>query len=129
MKSSKSLLCACSLKVVGVGFVHQTAFLLSQDQTTMSGIIVDRAILYLSSQTGFRPGDAFVFVILEIGASGFKVRVKTGTLKSLDPPLIEGKSKEEFHIFQVEEDARRYFKSQVELLRQIGFHPAMPRTA
>ena len=93
----------------------------------MSGIIVDRAILYLSSQTGFRPGDAFVFVILEIGASGFKVRVKTGKLKSMNPPLIEGKSKEEFNIFQVEEDARRYFKSQVELLTQIGFHPSMPR--
>ena len=95
----------------------------------MSGIIVDRAILYLSSQTEFRPGDAFVFVILEIGASGFKVRVKTGKLKSMNPPLIEGKSKEEFHIFQVEEDARRYFKSQVELLTQIGFHPSLPRTA
>jgi len=47
----------------------------------MSGIIVDRALLHFHSQAlEFRPGDAFVSVIFEIAASGFKVRVKSGTL-------------------------------------------------
>jgi len=44
----------------------------------MSGIIVDRALLHLQSQsTELRPGDAFVSVIFEIGASGFHVRLKS----------------------------------------------------
>jgi len=93
----------------------------------MSGIIVDRTLLYLQAQPdGFQPGDAFVTVILEIAALGFKVRVKSGKLKSLDPPRIEGKSKEESHVFTIEEDARRCFREQIELLTQIGFHPPPP---
>jgi hypothetical protein len=93
----------------------------------MSGIIVDRALLYLQSQPdGFQPGDAFVTVILEIAASGFKVRVKSGKLQSLDPPKIEGKPNEESRVFTIEEDARRCFKEQIELLTQMGFHPLSP---
>ena len=88
---------------------------------------MDRAVLYLQSQPdAFQPGDAFVTVILEISASGFKVRVKSGKLKSIDPPTIEGKSKEESYLFTIEEDARRSFKEQIELLTQVGFHPPPP---
>jgi hypothetical protein len=93
----------------------------------MSGIIVDRSLLHLQSQsTELRPGDAFVSVIFEIAASGFKVRVKSGKLKSTDPPMILGNSKEETRIFTAEEDARRYFKQKIELLRQVGFHESAP---
>ena len=89
----------------------------------MSGIIVDRALLHFHSQAlEFRPGDAFVSVIFEIAASGFKVRVKSGTLKSIDTPTILGKSREESRLFKVEEDARRYFHEQIEMLREVGFH-------
>lgn len=89
----------------------------------MSGIIVDRALLHLQSQSAeFRPGDAFVSVIFEIAASGFKVRVKAGNLKSIDPPIVLGKSKEVSRIFKIEEDARRYFKEQIEFHREVGFH-------
>lgn len=95
--------------------------------TTMSGIIVDRAVLYLQSQPdGFQPGDSFVSVILEISSTGFKVRLKSGKLKSIDPPTIAGKSKEESRLFTIEEEARQYFKEQVDLLRQVGFHPPSP---
>lgn len=93
----------------------------------MSGIIVDRALLHLQSQSAeFQPGDAFVTVIFEVAASGFKVRVKSGKLKSINPPKILGKSQEESHIFKREEEARRYFKEQIELLRQVGFHDSAP---
>jgi hypothetical protein len=93
----------------------------------MSGVILDRVLLHLQSQSvEFRPGDAFVSVIFEIAASGFKVRVKSGKLKSIDPPMVLEKSQEESHIFNVEEDARRYFKQQIELLRQAGFHDSAP---
>lgn len=96
----------------------------------MSGIIVDRAILYLQTQpAGILPGDVLVFLILEIAASGFKVRVKSGKLKSINPPLMEGKSTEETHIFQVEEDAKRDFRERVELLTQIGYRSSLARTA
>ena len=95
----------------------------------MSGIIVDRAVLHWQSQSAeFRPGDAFATVIFEIAASGFKVRVKSGRLKSMDPPMIEGKSNEESHIFKVEEDARRYFREKIELLKQVGFHQSASRS-
>jgi hypothetical protein len=95
----------------------------------MSGIIVDRAILYLLSQPdGFQLGDAFVFVIFEIAASGFKVRVKSGKLKSIDPLAIKGESKEITHVFQIEEEARRYFKEQIDLLTQVGFRRPSPGT-
>ena len=94
----------------------------------MSGIIVDRALLHLPSQsTEFSPGDRFVSVLFEISPSGFKVRMKGGTLKSIDPLTILGESmKEETHIFEVEEDAKRYFNQQIESLRRIGFHRAAP---
>lgn len=93
----------------------------------MSGIIVDRAVLYLQSQPArLLPGDALAFVILEVAASGFKVRVKSGKLKSMEPPTIEGKSKETMRVFEIEEDARRYFKEQIQLLTQIGFHRSSP---
>jgi len=93
----------------------------------MSGIIVDRALLYLQSQSAeFRAGDAFVFVIFEIGASGFKVRLKSGNLKSIVPPILLGKSKEDSRVFTREEDARRYFKTQIDSLRQVGFHELAP---
>jgi hypothetical protein len=86
----------------------------------MSGIIVDRAVLYSQSQpAGIEP--SVVFVILEVAASGFKVRVKSGRLKSIDPPSIEGKSKEETRVFESEEDSMQFFKEQIELLTQIGF--------
>ena len=90
----------------------------------MSGIIVDRALLHLQSRSAaLRPGDRFVSVIFEIAASGFKVRVKDGVLKSIHPLTILGKSmKEETRIFKVEEDARRYFQEQIELFRRVGFH-------
>ena len=90
----------------------------------MSGIIVDRALLHLPSQSSeFRPGDRFVSVLFEIGPSGFKVRIKGGILKSIRPLTILGKSmQEEIHIFNVEEDARRYFQEQVESFRRAGFH-------
>ena len=92
----------------------------------MSGIVVDRCLLHLQSQsTELRPGDAFVSVIFEIAASGFKVRVKSGKLKSI-PPMILGNSQEETRIFTAEEDARRYFKQKIELLRQVGFHESAP---
>lgn len=95
----------------------------------MSGIIVDRALLHLESQSAeFRAGDPFVSVIFEIAASGFKVRVKAGTLKSIDPPTLLGNSmKEETRIFKVEEEARRYFQDQVELFSRAGFHRAARR--
>jgi hypothetical protein len=86
----------------------------------MSGIIVDRAVLYLQSQPA-GPEPSVVFVMLEVGASGFKVRVKSGRLRSIDPPSIEGKSKEQTRVFESEEDARRFFKEQIESLTQIGF--------
>jgi len=94
----------------------------------MSGIIVDRALLHLQSQSAeFQPGDRFVSVLFEIAASGFKVRVKDGILKSTHPPTILGKSmKEETRIFKVEEDARRYFKEQIELFRRVGFQDSAP---
>jgi len=82
----------------------------------MSGIIVDRALLHLQSQSAaLRPGDRVVSVIFEIAPSGFKVRVKDGVLKSIHRLTILDKSmKEEIRIFKVEEDARRYFKEQIE---------------
>jgi hypothetical protein len=93
----------------------------------MSGIIVDRAVFYLQSQPAkLQPGDTFVSVILEVAASGFKVRVKSGKLKSTDPPLIEGKSKQQSQVFEIEENARLYFKEQIELLTQIGFQRTLP---
>jgi len=94
----------------------------------MSGIIVDRALLHLPSQSAeFRPGDRFVSVLFEIGPSGFKVRVKGGILKSIHPLSILGKSmQEETHIFNVEEDAWRYFEEQVESFRRAGFHNSAP---
>ena len=95
----------------------------------MSGIIVDRALLHLQSQSNeSRPGDAFISVIFEIGASGFKVRLKSGNLKSIDPPTLLGKSKEESRVFTREEDARRYFKEQIDFLRQVGFHELAPHS-
>ena len=95
----------------------------------MSGIIVDRALLHLQSRpTEIRPGDAFVSVIFEIGASGFKVRLKSGNLKSIDPPTLLPKSKEASRVFTREEDARRYFKEQIEFLRQVGFQEPAPHT-
>lgn len=93
----------------------------------MSGIIMDRAVLYLQSQPpDLQPGDALVSVILEVAASGYKVRIKSGNLKSIDPPTIERKAKEQTRVFEIEEDARRYFKEQIELLKQGGFHPPSP---
>jgi hypothetical protein len=93
----------------------------------MSGIIVDRAILYLQSQPArLQPGDALASVILEVAASGFKVRVKSGKLKSIDPLTVEGKSKEQTRVFKTQEDATQYFKEQIELLTHIGFHPTLP---
>ena len=93
----------------------------------MSGIIVDRAVFYLQSQPAkLQPGDAFASVILEVSASGFMVRVKSGRLKSTDPPLIEGKSKQRSQVFEIEENARRYFKEQIELLTRIGFQRTLP---
>ena len=93
----------------------------------MSGIIVDRAVLYLQSQPArLLPGDALVVVILEVAALGFKVRAKSGKLKSMDPPTIEGKSKEKARVFEIEGDARRYVKEQIELLTQIGFQWTSP---
>jgi len=93
----------------------------------MSGIIVDRALLHLPSHPAeLRPGDAFVSVIFEIASSGFKVRVKSVNLKSIDPPTVQGKSREESRIFKVEEDARRYFNEQIELLRRVGFLEPAP---
>jgi hypothetical protein len=93
----------------------------------MSGIIVDRAVLYLQSQpASLQPGDALASVILEVAASGFKVRVKSGKLKSIDPLTIEGRSKEQTRVFKAQEDARQYFKEQIELLTHIGFHPTLP---
>jgi hypothetical protein len=91
----------------------------------MSGIIVDRALLHLQSQSApVRPGDRFVSVIFEIASSGFKVRVKDGVLKSIHRLIIEDKSmKEETRIFKVEEDARRCFKEQIESFRQLGLQP------
>jgi hypothetical protein len=35
---------------------------------------------------------------------------------------VLGKAKEESRLFKVEEEARRYFQEQIELLRRIGFH-------
>jgi hypothetical protein len=93
----------------------------------MSGIIVDRAVFYLQSHPAeLQPGDAFVSVILEVAASGFKVRIKSGKLKSTDPPLIEGKSKQQSQVFEIEESARRYFKEQIELLTQTGYQRTLP---
>ena len=91
----------------------------------MSGIIVDRALLHLQSQSAaLRPGDRVVSVIFEIAPSGFKVRVKDGVLKSIHRLTILDKSmKEEIRIFKVEEDARRYFKEQIELFSRLGFQP------
>ena len=95
----------------------------------MSGIIVDRALLHLQSHsTELRPGDAFVSVIFEIGASGFHVRLKSGNLKSIDPPTLLGESKEASRVFTREEDARRYFNEQIEFLRQDGFHEPAPHS-
>ena len=93
----------------------------------MSGIIVDRALLHLQSQSAaLRPGDRFVSVLFEIAPSGFKVRVKDGVLKSIHRLTILDKSmKEEIRIFKVEEDARRYFKERIELFRRLGFHSAL----
>ena len=94
----------------------------------MSGIVVDRAILYLLSQPdGFQPGDAFAFVIFEIAPAGFKVRVKSGKLKLINPLTIEGVSKEETLVFEIEEDARRCFKEKIELFTNVGFRPSSPR--
>jgi hypothetical protein len=94
----------------------------------MSGIVVDRALLHLPTQSAdFRPGDRFVSVLFEIAPSGFKVRLKGGILKSTDPLTILGKSmKEETHIFKVEGDARRYFDEQIEAFRRAGFHRSAP---
>jgi hypothetical protein len=82
------------------------------------------ALLHLQSQSAaLRPGDRVVSVIFEIAPSGFKVRVKDGVLKSIHRLTILDKSmKEEIRIFKVEEDARRYFKEQIELFRRVGFH-------
>jgi len=63
---------------------------------------------------------------LEVAALGYKVRIKSGNLKSIDPPTIERKAKEQTRVFEIEEDARRYFKEQIELLKQVGFHPPSP---
>lgn len=94
----------------------------------MSGIIVDRAILYLLSQPErFRPGDGFVFVIFEIAPAGFKVRVKSGKLKLMNPLTIEGASKEETLVFEIEEDARRCFNEKIESFTKVGFRPSSPR--
>ena len=95
----------------------------------MSGIIVDRALLHLESQSAeFRAGDPFVSVIFEIAASGFKVRIKAGTLKSVDPPtLLDNSMKEETRIFKLEEEARRYFRDQIESFGRAGFHPSARR--
>ena len=98
-------------------------------ETSLSGIIVDRALLHLPTQSPeFRPGVRFASVLFEIAASGFKVRVKGGILKSIDPLTILGKSmKEETRIFKVEEDARCYFEEQIELFfRRVGFHHSAP---
>jgi hypothetical protein len=96
----------------------------------MSGIIVDRALLHLQSQPAeFRPGDRFVSVIFEIAASGFKVRVKAGILKSVDPPTLLGKSQEEeTRIFKVEAEARRYFTQQIESFGRVGFQRSPPHS-
>jgi len=89
----------------------------------MSGIIVDRAVLYLQSEPArLQSGDVLASVILEVAASGFRVRVKSGKLKSIDPPTIQGKSKEQARVFELEVDARRHFNEQIESLTQIGFH-------
>ena len=89
----------------------------------MSGIVLDRAILYLQSHgAGLVPGDAFAAVILEVGAIGFKVRVKSGKLKSINPPTGEGKSKADSHVFKGEDEARQYFEDRIESFRQVGFH-------
>jgi hypothetical protein len=90
----------------------------------MSGVIVDRALFHLQSQSAaLRPGDRFVTVIFEISASGFKVRVKDGVLKSIYRLTLDKSMKEDIRIFKAEEDARCYFKEQIELCRQLGFQP------